>query len=64
MVTFKKGDLVRHKAGGPIMFVTGPNQYDASQVACRWPHGPKNDQKFREDYFDPEELELVPPRAS
>jgi len=51
---FEKGDLVILKSGGPIMTVTGANDYD--MIQAMWFAGKKREQ----GYFPPESLQPAP----
>lgn len=52
---FEKGNVVRHKAGGPTMVISSIE--DNGLCICSW-HSRTNDE-FKQKDFYPEELELI-----
>ena len=54
--TFKSGDVVQLKSGGPNMTVVGPTQ-NGQALNCRW--FPSNDARPIGDNFRAEQLKLV-----
>lgn len=52
---FEKGNIVKHKPGGPKMVISSAESED--RYFCRW-YSQAND-KFNEETFCAEELELL-----